>query len=329
MRLETFTAVGPDGFTRRGVLTHASSGHPKAALVLLPAGTQPRPGPGRLYFDLAERLANDGITTLRIDALGIGESDGTLDVLPTFELWQRIESGAFVPDAILAMRALAAQLGRHVPIYAGGLCGGGLTALVAAADAPDEVAGVIALNIAVRSTPRPGQAAPAVASEARSQIGGYARKLLSPSAWPRALAGGIHLRAIVHTAAAALRRSNRGGVLNPTFEAGFDRAIASGVRQLHLFGGTDARWHQFHDLVLRPKWCGAVDGAHHRVRIVPEAEHHFMSPAWRQQVAVWIVEWIDDQVRAGAAVELAGLGTSSTRNMADGVERMSSGSETL
>jgi dienelactone hydrolase len=69
---ETCVRFGP-GAHLAGVLTEPDE--PGAsALALVSAGLLPKCGPFRLYAELARRLAGDGITTLRFDLGGLGES---------------------------------------------------------------------------------------------------------------------------------------------------------------------------------------------------------------------------------------------------------------
>lgn len=57
-----------------GVLTSPAGAPPRAAVVLVTAGVTPKFGPFRLYAQLARRLAAEGLTVLRFDLGGIGDS---------------------------------------------------------------------------------------------------------------------------------------------------------------------------------------------------------------------------------------------------------------
>jgi hypothetical protein len=70
---ESVTRFGPDG-RLAGIVTEPSAGAGRRGCILVSAGLVPKAGPYRLYVELARRLAEDGIVTLRFDLGGIGES---------------------------------------------------------------------------------------------------------------------------------------------------------------------------------------------------------------------------------------------------------------
>jgi pimeloyl-ACP methyl ester carboxylesterase len=70
------TVVRPFG-TMRGILTRPlEAAHSSLAVVFLNAGAIRRTGPSRLWVESARRWAGRGVTSLRIDLEGIGDTDG-------------------------------------------------------------------------------------------------------------------------------------------------------------------------------------------------------------------------------------------------------------
>ena len=292
---EVFELVGPEGQTRRGILTLPDGGPPQAALLLLTAGVKYRTGPGQLYVAIARRLAELGFATLRFDPLCVGESDGSLEAAPSHELWLSAERGRFVADAALAYEALERHLGGLTPVFLGGLCGGGLTAQMPAAALPQRPAGLISINIAARETPIPGRPLAVVASESRATLRSYPRKLVSAAAWKRVFTGTTSVRTLATTVAAILRLKHAPKLdesLNPRFVASLRRTRALQIPHLLIFSGTDSRWFHFNDLVLGPLFQGEMKGPAHEVRVVPDAEHHLFMPEWRDAAVGWIAEWM-------------------------------------
>ncbi|HET9270532.1 MAG TPA: alpha/beta hydrolase, partial [Vicinamibacterales bacterium] len=209
MTHEVFDVRGGDGFVRRGMLTTPDGTPPRTALLLFTAGVKYRTGPSQLYVAVARSLAAAGFATLRIDAMGVGESDGLLEAGPSHVIFQSAERGRFVPDVDLAFQALAGHLGPEARIFLGGLCGGGLSAQLAAAKIKDpRLAGVLSFNIAIRHTPTPGRRPAPVASEAKAALAAYPGKLLSPQTWKRLALGGLRLGHVKRTLAAAAGRSH-------------------------------------------------------------------------------------------------------------------------
>jgi hypothetical protein len=73
MMKESCCQFGPE---RRlaGIITEPGGRAPRLGFVLVSAGLLPKSGPYRLYAQLARRLADDGIVSLRFDLGGIGDS---------------------------------------------------------------------------------------------------------------------------------------------------------------------------------------------------------------------------------------------------------------
>lgn len=68
-----------------GIITEPESPPPGSrplALVLVSAGLMPKSGPFRMYTELARRVAQDGLLTLRFDLGGIGDSQQEFMELP-------------------------------------------------------------------------------------------------------------------------------------------------------------------------------------------------------------------------------------------------------
>lgn len=295
---EVFEVQGADGVTRRGVLTRAEHAGEVAA-ILLPAGLKDRVGPHRLHVHLARTLAARGITTLRFDPKGIGESDGLLETAFNGRHYRAIQQGLLVDDTLLAMHALGAATGARRFILAG-LCGGAMTAQLTAAREPERIAGVMSLSaVAVLDEERPGVVA-ATRSETLSHARGYLAKLFSPQAWLRLLRGEAGpgnalrtLRALCHLALVRLglarrRASNE----NPMFFRSFERLERNAIPHLMIFGGSDARWLAFRELVVDGHLGGRMTGRGYHIHVVADANHEFQSRAWQQELLHTLLEWL-------------------------------------
>lgn len=114
------------------------SAHPDApAVVFLNAGLMHRVGPNRTYVGLARALAAQGLTTLRFDFSGMGDSRPRTDLLPYIE--------SAPAEAILAMDWLAEHRNARTFLLIGHCAGAGVSLLVAGKD--PRVAGAILLNL--------------------------------------------------------------------------------------------------------------------------------------------------------------------------------------
>jgi pimeloyl-ACP methyl ester carboxylesterase len=133
-----------------GVLTHPGvspldAGEPPAfAVIFLNAGVLHRVGPHRLHVKLARQLAARGVTSLRLDLSGIGDSRSVPGALSFRE--------SAVVDTRSAMDRLSADTGaRRFVLF--GLCSGADNALATAA-VDERVVGLVLLDPPAYSTPR-------------------------------------------------------------------------------------------------------------------------------------------------------------------------------
>jgi len=298
-REEVWEARGADGLLRRGVLTlPAGVSRARVAVLLLPAGMTYRVAPSRLYVRIARRLAELGHACLRVDVLGLGESEGEIEPAPTRQLWGRIESGQFVDDAVLALRSLR-ERGIADGVVVAGLCGGAATALMAAAREPGLADGLILMDpVSVRSD-QPGQASRVLTkSETRHRLKEYVAKLAAPEAWRRLFARESDIRGIRNTVASFTKWLAGGGAgdatssANPRFTESFGAVLARGTKQLMVFGGNTRHWHAFESLFLQAALKGRMKGESHEIVVIPEASHEFYLPEWRAALFGAIERWL-------------------------------------
>jgi len=132
---ESCCQFGP-GRRLAGIITEPGGCAPRMGLVLVSAGLLPKFGPYRLYAELARRLADDGVVTLRFDLGGIGDSG------------QEYEGRSLKTRTDLEIRAAIDYLSeRHGfgNVVLGGLCSGAEDSLrLAAADS--RVTGVVLID---------------------------------------------------------------------------------------------------------------------------------------------------------------------------------------
>jgi alpha-beta hydrolase superfamily lysophospholipase len=132
---------GPNGQRLFAVLTEPLDGHRELSALLVNAGPQRRTGPNRMWVEIARRWAARGVATLRLDAAGIGDSDGDASVLARNAEFYKPE---YVAQTRAALETMAAR-GLPPRFLALGLCGGAYWSAHAAL-ADERVAAVVMLN---------------------------------------------------------------------------------------------------------------------------------------------------------------------------------------
>lgn len=306
---EVFEVAGPDGLVRRGVLTLPSGTASDMSLLLLPAGLKDRVGPHRLYVHLARYLAGHGIRVLRLDGLGVGESDGEL--APAFNgvHYRRVQQGLYAVDACLAMDELEQRF-PGTRFVLGGLCGGAISGqLCAAQDEKGRCAGVLSLShVAVLD--EEGPVALRSRSEVVSNSRSYLRKLASVDAWKRLLRGDSSMSSMFSNMVALVGlvleklklRRTRWANENPMFFDSFRLLQQRGVPHLMVFGERDARWAAFRELVVDGFLDGHLEGRGYRIEVIDEANHEFYWQPWSEQVFTHTLGWFSGLMEKKAGI---------------------------
>ncbi|MGZ8335067.1 MAG: hydrolase 1, exosortase A system-associated [Allosphingosinicella sp.] len=169
-RLLTFACEGAE----LGATLDGADG--ATGLLLVTGGSQSRIGSHRMYERLASDLAGQGISCLRFDRRGVGDSGGED---PGF-----LGSGPDLTAAVAALRAECPQVQR---LYGLGLCDGA-TALALFGDEAG-LDGLILVNPWLVEA-APGEPAPAAIRQH------YRQRLLSFEGWKKLLSGSANYRRI-------------------------------------------------------------------------------------------------------------------------------------
>jgi pimeloyl-ACP methyl ester carboxylesterase len=186
-----------------GILTLPDRPLPGApALLLLNVSANPRWGNARMAVDIARRLAADGVSTLRMDAAGMGDS------APATGERGRPYSAAVTEDAAYAVAELARRTRQKVVIL--GMCSGAYHAMqVARGDLP--VAGLILVNLQ-RFVWREGDPSDIVRRTDLRPNSFYIRNLFSVQAWLRLLRAEFDVVRLARVFAARLVRRALAGI---------------------------------------------------------------------------------------------------------------------
>ncbi|WP_269502543.1 serine aminopeptidase domain-containing protein [Burkholderia sp. IMCC1007] len=193
---EQVVAVGPDRLV--GVLCRPADTRPAEpvgpAVVIANTSTNPRTGEGRFSVRLARTLARIGVTTLRIDAHGIGDS-GPAALDDQSGIVYSTQSVDDVAAAADWLRALG-----YPEVVAAGICSGAYAALHAAVKTPS-LGGVIAVNLARFVWPA-GLSLEAVQKQRNNSVRGYWLSVRDWRKWKRFVQERRDVRPIVRAIAA-------------------------------------------------------------------------------------------------------------------------------
>jgi pimeloyl-ACP methyl ester carboxylesterase len=246
-------------------------------VLLLNAGVLHRVGPHRLHVILARQLAARGLTSLRLDLSGIGDSRSVPGSLSFRE--------SAVVDTRAAMDRLAADgIGRFVLF---GLCSGAATALARAA-VDERVVGLVLLDPPAYPTAR----AQARKLATRMRRLGTARAVLK---WGAAtLARRVRARiAAARTPVQHEDEETSGGRGMPPvteYRAQLGALLDRGVAILAVFsGGLGERYNAPDQMFeLFPELRGRIDVAY-----FPAANHTFTELQARSELTAKVCAWME------------------------------------
>jgi exosortase A-associated hydrolase 1 len=255
-------------------------------VVLVVGGPQYRVGSHRQFTLLARELAKQGVPVLRFDYRGMGDSEG--------ELRDFLEVDADLRAAIDAFMAEVPAL-REVVLW--GLCDAASAAMLYAPQDP-RVAGMVLLNPWARTED----------GVARAYLKHYyLSRLMQKDLWRKVVRGQFDYAAAVQSFLSlcknALRREKvaaadsaqqplataRPDSLPAQMLSGFSRFRG---RALVIVGGADLTGREFLDMAKAPAWRKLMRSERVSSFILPQADHTFSRPEWRDQVARWTGDWL-------------------------------------
>ena len=254
------------GAGQLAAMLHLPEGKTRAALIMLPGGSDYRTGSHRSYVRMAEKLRSHGIATLRMDCRGMGDSEGSH---PGFEqLAADVSSAiAFVHERLPA-----------TPLFLFGQCDAATAILLASPQLP--VAGMILTNPwAQLDTDAPTTIA---AVHARQQLA------FGPL-WQRLLRGELSLAKIRRALAALMASPSRPA--DQGFQVPLREVLSNPcVPTLIITGSKDLTGAHF------GHWLGRMAGGKLSVRHVDQADHSFSRPEQAARLLELLCGFVDQQL---------------------------------
>ena len=312
---ECFSLTNKAGQTMHGIV-HRSAAPNGALVVLFNIGLHYRTSHSRMFVRMARYLERAGFTVVRFDPSRVGYSQGEIVTERAIDMYDAVQTGLFREDSEATLKYLREQY-QPTKIFLAGLCGGALTATIAAAS-DGQVDGAIFIAGPVTVTSAEIELSTMHVFEADQMLSMYARRAFTPTAWARFLTGKSDYRDLFRSIKAKtgdlLSRlkprketiqppvegeEGKGSILNRVFLAALDRLLVSGRHIMFVMPELDRATYDFDRLFLSSFNRRYADRKpQHRIVRIPKANHTFSSRESSQQLFEAIADWLHERVTA-------------------------------
>ena len=274
-----------------GIL-HPGSADAFRGVLIVVGGPQYRVGSHRQFLLLARQLAAAGVPAFRFDYRGMGDSSGAQ------RDFERVSEDIRAAIDVFQQECPGLQ---EVVIW--GLCDAASAALIYAWQ-DRRVSGLVLANPWVRTEE----------GLAKAYLKTYYRqRLFSRDLWTSLLRGRVNPMASARSLVAMLRRALGVGRSAPQSgvpgaeaslpEGPLPERMAQGWKRypgpiLLILSGDDLTAAEFRDTAANNSdWQGLTNEPRVTLRELPAANHTFSRREWRDQVAVWTLDWVRESQR--------------------------------
>jgi hypothetical protein len=276
--MEEFIHIESSGETLLGVWSEPDS-RPRlpASVITLHGWGGYRVGPHRFMVKLCRALAHAGVSSLRFDFRGRGDSTGG-EKLATLD--------TMIDDACRAVE-FARRRAPQNAVTLWGLCSGGNVA-IGAATLKDEVRNLVLLSTLPFV---PDKKSAERVARAQAQAGNYFRKLFRPATWKKLFTGAVNFRAVKKAILGGRSPSTGDAARDPKDSARDILAAFATYRgaAYFLYGGADR------EAAGAAEHFRAFTSAHGipaTFETVEGSNHDFYSLAWEEHVIHETIQWV-------------------------------------
>ena len=259
-----------------GIL-HSGSPEVRRGVLIVVGGPQYRVGSHRQFLLLARRLALAGYPALRFDYRGMGDASG-----------EQVCFEAIDADIEAALNTFFARCPQLDEVVIWGLCDAASAALFYAGR-DNRVGGLVLLNPWVRTE----------AGEAQAYLRHYyLRRVLDPNLWRNIVRGRFSFSASLSSLFSFWRQSQRRH--EPQDILPLPERMALGLERFNgqvllILSGNDLTAAEFKDTVAAsPRWQQLLGRPRVERRELAAANHTFSTRHWRDQVADWTLDWLEE-----------------------------------
>ena len=279
-------------------------------IVIFPnGGLMGAEGDFRCNYRIAEYLEEKGYYVLRFNPAGIGLSDGFIADCRTRDLFGAIESGLFVDDLKHAVHFVSSYQ-NFTNIILTGVCGGGISSLLAAAYI-NEVDFVIPIGMPVVLDSDKAEYNLRMSSKnAKLILGGYWYKLFSLKAWGRFLTFKSNWKTIKKALLHYFRKDlsyvkeedPNSFRYNDHFHSAVNTIFSLNKKVLFIYGDSDTFCWEFKDLFLEKYYSNSTSRPF-EYYLVPKGNHMLSLVEMQMDAAEKICQWLNLQMGSNGTHE--------------------------
>jgi exosortase A-associated hydrolase 1 len=264
-------------------ILHAGAPGATLGLLIVVGGPQYRVGSHRQFVHLARYLSKHGVTVMRFDVAGMGDSEGDKQTFDNLDADIRCAIDAFMGECSLM---------KGVVLW--GLCDGASAALMYA-PTDDRVAGLVLVNPWLENAE----------ARARTHLWDYYRqRLFAADFWRRLIGGELALMTSVSEFGTTLRRAF--GHNQASFVTAKIACSPYQIRMIEAFerleiplcwmlSGRDLTAGEFErHYHSDSRWQRAASKGYIRVERFPRADHTFSSGHWKDAVAEATLKFLEE-----------------------------------
>jgi pimeloyl-ACP methyl ester carboxylesterase len=311
---EIFTLITPAGESMNGI-AHIPEQPNGATVIMFNIGLHYRVCHSRLFVRQARDLQRAGFTVIRFDPTRVGYSHGEIRVDRAIDSYNSVQTGLFKNDAAQVIDYVRNRF-HPQKLFLYGLCGGALTATIAAA-LDERVDGVAFVAGPVTVTSADFELSTLHPFSAEVEMRGYRARLLNPVAWLRFLSGRTSYRTLFRSFTVLVKdrfrrkevvvdpaaeftegaEANKGDLYNRTYHEAFDKLMKAGKDVLFLMPELDRATYDF-DRFFGSRYLPNYDAFknHYTIERVEKANHTFSTPAASRQLLDITREWLQSKV---------------------------------
>lgn len=295
-----------------GMLHQNRQSSTEFAVIILSPGIKSRVAPHRLYVKMSNLFSEMGLTTLRFDPSGLGDSEGEVEAELAADVYGSIQVGRYIDDTIAAMDWMQKNYNYNNFIVAG-LCGGAITGLLTATK-DDRVDSLVSLGIPVILDSSDIDHNQFITTGQLKELRGvYLKKLFDLNSWFRFLTFKSDFKLMIKSISQPIKSklepyfnnkepANDGGGselsnsassnFNPLFPEAFINFV-SNHKILLIFSEADRLYWEYDEKFLAnykdriSQYLDNID-----LFVVPYANHVFSFSSWQDELFTIIKQWL-------------------------------------